>query len=62
MSGASSLRFCGKVLGTNADYWVVCGTLTHVEEPLTDKQVEPRGAGVNTHVYWVTNNLLNDWI
>lgn len=24
--------------------------------------VETRGNGVNTHVYWVTNNLLNDWI
>lgn len=27
MSGASSLRFCGKVLGTEKDYWVVCGAL-----------------------------------
>jgi len=33
MSGASSLRFCGKVFGTKKDYWVVSGFLNHVEEP-----------------------------
>jgi len=62
MSGATSLRFCGKVMGTNKDYWVVCGTLNHEEEPTYDKMVEPRGTGTNSNVYWVTNNLLNDWI
>jgi len=62
MSGASSLRFCGKMMGTNRDYWVVSGTLNQVEEANADKMVEARGTGVNTHVYWVTNNLLSDWI
>ena len=62
MSGASSLRFCGKMMGTNRDYWVVSGTLNQVEEANADKMVEARGTGVNTHVYWVSNNLLSDWI
>jgi radial spoke head protein 4/6 len=62
MSGASSLRFCGKILGSTRDYWVVSGTLNQVEEANADKMVEARGTGVNTHVYWVTNNLLSDWI
>jgi radial spoke head protein 4A len=50
------------MMGTNRDYWVVSGTLNQVEEANADKMVEARGTGVNTHVYWVTNNLLSDWI
>jgi radial spoke head protein 4A len=62
MSGARSLRFMGKVFGTKKDYWIACGTLDHIEEPNQDKQVETRGSGVNTHVFWVTDNILSDWI
>lgn len=62
LSGARSLRFMGKIFGTKKDYWIVSGTLDHVEEPLRDRQVEPRGTGVNTSVYWVTDNVLHDWI
>lgn len=56
------MRFCGKIFGTKKDYWIVCGTLNHVEEPNQDKSVEPRGSGVNAQVYWVSDNILNDWI
>ena len=62
MSGASSLRFCGKVLGTDKDYCVVSGALNQAQEAQQDKMVEANGSGVNTNVYWVTNNLLSDWI
>lgn len=62
MSGATSLRFMGKVYGTCKDYWVVCGNLSHVEETHKDTMVEVRGTGVNTNVFWVTDNLLHDWI
>lgn len=61
MSGATSLRFCGKVFGTQRDYWVVAGTLNHVEERQA-ASIEPRGVGTNACVYWVTDNILNDWI
>jgi radial spoke head protein 4A len=28
----------------------------------TNRQQELRGTGANTHVFWVTTNLLSDWI
>jgi len=43
MSGASSLRFMGKLFGTKKDYWIAAGTLSHIEEPNQDKVVETRG-------------------
>lgn len=46
MSGATSLRFCGKIFGTQKDYWIVSGTLNHVEER-QPSSVEPRGQGTN---------------
>ena len=62
MSGADSLRFAGKIYGTKSDYWIAAGRLTQAEEAPADKSVEVRGSGVNNLVYWVTDNLLNDWI
>ena len=62
MSGASKLNLFGKIYGTKMDYWVVSGVLGHVEEPNADSSVEKRGQGVNAMVYWVTDNILNDWI
>ena len=43
MSGADSLRFCGKIFGIKSDYWLVCGKMNQAEEDLKDKTVEPRG-------------------
>ena len=62
MSGADAVRFVGKIYGTKSDYWIASGRLNLAEEAPSDKTVEPRGTGVNTLVYWVTDNLLNDWI
>ena len=62
LSGASQLRFWGKIYGTNADYFVVEGTLAKAEEKAADPSVEKRGTGVNKYVYWVTDNLLDDWV
>jgi radial spoke head protein 4/6 len=62
MSGADSLRFVGKIFGTQKDYWLVAGRLSTAEEAPMDNLCEPRGVGVNSLVYWVTDNLLNDWI
>ena len=62
LSGATKLNFFGKVYGTVKDYWVVSGTLPYVEEAPKNPDQEPRGTGVNTYVYWVTDDLLGDWI
>ena len=62
MSGAESLRFAGKIFGTCQDYWIAIGRLPTAEEESGDSTAEPRGKGVNEVVFWVTDNLLNDWI
>jgi radial spoke head protein 4A len=61
MSGASSLKFFGKIYGTQKDYWVAQGSLDFQEEEPSAAQ-EKRGEGANTQVYWVTSNLLCDWV
>ena len=62
MSGATDVRFMGKIFGTKKDYWVCSGTLNQIEEPNQDAMIEARGAGGNSKVFWVTDNILNDWI
>lgn len=62
MSGAEALRFAGKIFGTQQDYWIAIGRLPQSEEDSKDATAEPRGKGVNETVFWVTDNLLNDWI
>ena len=60
-SGATQLKLFGKIFGTQSDYWVAQGTLPFAEEkPVEGNEI--RGEGVNTLVYWVTDNLLTDWI
>lgn len=60
MSGADGLRFCGKIYGTCKDYWVVSGSMA--EAGSSAGLAEPRGTGVNALVYWVTEDLLQDWV
>lgn len=62
MSGAEALRFGGKIFGTQQDYWIAIGRLKYSEEDPSDPTAEPRGKGVNETVFWVTPNLLGDWI
>lgn len=50
------------MLGTQKDYWVASGVLEAPEEFNLDRNVERRGTGVNQVVFWVTDNLLSDWI
>ena len=61
MSGATSLKLFGKIYGINKDYWIVSGILPFEEEKPRGGQ-EKRGEGANATVYWVTDNLLKDWI
>lgn len=62
LSGASSLKFFGKIYGTKMDYWVAQGKLPFEEEVPTDAVQEKRQEGVNSVVYWVTDDLLGDWV
>lgn len=62
MSGADRVRFVAKMYGTQKDYWVCSGYMSAAEELSVDRAVEKRGAGVNSLVFWVTDNLLADWI
>ncbi len=62
MSGAQAIRFAGKIFGTQKDYWIAIGRLPQAEEVSKDPTCELRGKGVNETVFWVTDNLLNDWI
>ena len=61
MSGAESVKFGGKIYGTKKDYWIAYGKLDSAEEE-NEIHVEKRGEGVNMSVFWVTDNLLNDWV
>ena len=62
VSGAKTLKFFGKILGSGADYWVAQGTLPGQDEPIKSAEQEKRGEGVNATVFWVTNKLYSDWI
>ena len=61
MSGASSLKFFGKIFGTQKDYWIAQGILDFQEEEPKEGQ-EKRGEGANACVYWACNSLLSDWV
>ena len=64
-SGASNLKFWGKIKGTEKDYFVAEGTQEAGEpaegEEASTEAVEPRGQGVNKFVYWVCNSPLEAW-
>ena len=62
VSGASKLKFFGKIFGTSCDYWIAQGVLNSQEENPANVQQEKRGDGVNSTVFWVTNSLVGDWI
>ena len=63
LSGATSLKFFGKIMATTKDYWVISGTLAEQEEEPSNPLQEPRGTGANSTVFWVTNNVVTgDWV
>lgn len=62
LSGASRLRFWGKIYGSKRDYWVVEGVLDVAEEEKRDFFQERRGEGANKLVYWVAEDMLEDWV
>jgi radial spoke head protein 4/6 len=61
-TNAERLQLVGKIHGQNKDYWITSGVLLEPEESGRPANMEKRCEGVNQLVYWVTDNLLNDWI
>lgn len=62
LTNAKNLRFWGKFMATKNDYYVIEGQLHENEKLEIPFGQEPRGKGVNNHVYWVTENVMNDWV
>lgn len=62
MSNATSIRFFGKILCRNKDYWVAQGTINVQEQKPLNAIQELRGKGCNESVFWVTHDLKNDWM
>jgi len=67
--GLESLRLWGKILGTQGDYYVAEGSLGMLPvaaEPVIpgtpDDDVEVRGQGANTCIYWVNAGGFAPWV
>ena len=61
-SGASNLRFWGKILTRGSDLYVAEGMITKDFKDEIPHEVEARGKeGVNKLTFWVTSDLLKDW-
>jgi len=62
LSGASSLRFWGKINGSKKDFYIVEGKLNEGGNQDLPANIEARGQGTNEYVYWATDNILADWV
>jgi hypothetical protein len=67
---AKSVRFFGKVFGTERDYYIVEAEVEGGEEEPVEEleegkvapEQEPKGQGVNKYTYFVTHDSLSAWI
>lgn len=64
-SGASKIRFWGKIKGTEKDYYIAESVMEGGEEGEGEEEkpadFEARGTGINQFVYWVSHDALSDW-
>ena len=63
-SGASRLRFFGKIRGTEQDYYIAEGEAEGEEEGEEEEKPadqEPKGSGVNKYTYWVSHQSFDKW-
>ena len=63
----SYLKFWGKIFGKNSDYYIIQGKLKEEKDPKFIKKYssnfEPRNLeGLNNYVFWVSNNILDEWV
>ena len=63
-SGATNVRFWGKILGTERDYYIAEGTCEAGQDDSENKpgDFEARGSGINKLAYWATNSPLENWV
>ena len=72
-SGASQMRFWGKIKGTEFDYYVAEGKQDGGGDDgggddgddkgaPAEAGMEARGTGSNEYVYWVCNSLIEHWV
>ena len=58
------MRLWGKIKGTEKDYYIAEGVAEapqQEDEPQLEADFEPRGQGVNSFGYWVTNSPSEGW-
>ena len=63
-SGATKLRFFGKIFGTEDDYYVAEGEADGGEDDEGEEkpaEFEPKGTGVNKFTYWVSHQSFDAW-
>ncbi len=63
-SGATMVRFFGKITGTQADYYVAETQVEAEEEGEAeerDADFEPKGTGVNVYTYFVARDSMSEW-
>ena len=62
-SSAANLKFWGKVIGTEKDYYVAEGFVEAEDDGAEERgpEFEARGSGVNANVYWVSDSSLGQW-
>lgn len=61
---AESIKFWGKIYGTEQDYYILYGIFKDFQESLDYNKLlyEKRGTeGINRFLFWVSNSCLEDW-
>ena len=53
---AVQMRFWGKILASEQDYYVAEGVVSSKFNDEFAREYEPKGTGVNRMSYWVTHN------
>mmetsp|Transcript_57727 Transcript_57727/g.122807 ORF Transcript_57727/g.122807 Transcript_57727/m.122807 type:complete len:435 (-) Transcript_57727:53-1357(-) len=60
--GYTKIRFWGKILGTDADYYVAEASRDGGGDAEEGEDMDPPGTGVNAFTYFVTTDLAGDWV
>ncbi|EGR34905.1 radial spoke head protein, putative [Ichthyophthirius multifiliis] len=59
---ASQIRFWGKILCQQQDYYIAEGITANENADTLPKDCEKKGEGANMYTFWVTNNPLKQWV
>lgn len=57
-----NIRLWGKISCQKLDYYVAEGIVDAADDQELPAEWEPKGTGVNKNTYWVTNDILGDWM